>query len=87
MAMKTMSVVRPGLYGTRMLKAGDALEVNGRDARLYAALGWATDKAPRRVQAKPSLDDKTKAELARMAGLTTIEAKKLTKAQIIAKLK
>lgn len=42
MATKQLKVVRPGRYGTRMLKAGDTLEATAPDARLYEALGWAT---------------------------------------------
>lgn len=41
MATKQLKVVRPGRYGTRMLKAGDTLEASAPDARLYEALGWA----------------------------------------------
>jgi hypothetical protein len=40
---KTLTVVRPGTYGTRMLKAGDPLECSGPEARMYAALGWAAE--------------------------------------------
>jgi hypothetical protein len=95
MATKQLTVVRPGRYGTRMLKAGDPLEANARDALLYTKLGWATegnrqarvaDAPATRNPPKPDLSELTKAELAKRAGLSAAEAKKLTKAQIIAKL-
>lgn len=43
--MKTLTVVRPGRYGTRMLQAGDAFEATAPEARLYVKLGWAEAKA------------------------------------------
>lgn len=52
MATKTLKVVRPGRYGTRMLQAGDALEVSAPDARLYLKLGWAEERAIRRAAPK-----------------------------------
>lgn len=57
MATKTLTVVRPGRYGTRMLKAGDPLEVSGRDAMLYQKLGWATEGKPK--AAKPAVAEET----------------------------
>lgn len=61
MATKTMTVVRPGTYGTRMLKAGDTLECSGPDARLYSKLGWAevgrgpASKAADQAEEKPKV--------------------------------
>lgn len=53
MATKTLTVVRPGRYGTRMLQAGDPLEASGPDARLYTKLGWATEGEAPKAPAKP----------------------------------
>lgn len=62
MATKTLTIVRPGRYGTRMLKAGDALEVGARDARLYTKLGWAAEEedAPPGSAAAPKAPRKRK---------------------------
>lgn len=46
MATKTLTVIRPGRYGTRMLKAGDTFDATAPEARLYAKLGWATEGQP-----------------------------------------
>lgn len=46
MATKQLRVVRAGLYGTRMLKAGDAFEATGPEARLFEKLGWMTAGKP-----------------------------------------
>lgn len=54
MATKTLTVVRPGRYGTRMLQAGDAFEVTAPEARLYMKLGWATERAKPYV--RPAMD-------------------------------
>lgn len=43
MATKTLTVVRPGTYGTRMLAAGDPITCSGPEARMYEKLGWATE--------------------------------------------
>lgn len=51
MATKTLTVVRPGRYGTRMLKAGDTFDATAPEARLYAKLGWANEGTP--PEAKP----------------------------------
>jgi hypothetical protein len=34
-------------YGTRMLRAGDPVELDGPNARLFRALGKITDRKPR----------------------------------------
>lgn len=52
MATKQLTVVRPGRYGTRMLQAGDPLEVSAPDARLYLKLGWAEERTVRRAAPK-----------------------------------
>ena len=62
MATKSLTVVRPGTYGTRELRAGDVYDASGPDARLYVKLGWMKDigaqpkaaaaKAPRKRKAK-----------------------------------
>lgn len=62
MATKTLMVIRPGQYGTRMLKAGDTLEVSGPDARLYTALGWA-EKSKRKAKAIPTVEQVLAAEV------------------------
>lgn len=51
MATKTLTVVRPGTYGTRMLKAGDPFDANGPEARLYTKLGWMTEGAAKAAAA------------------------------------
>lgn len=62
MATKTLTVIRPGTYGTRMLQAGDPLECTGPEARLFSKLGWAVEveraeqvekPAPRKRTRKP----------------------------------
>jgi DNA uptake protein ComE-like DNA-binding protein len=81
--------MRHPIYRTRMLKAGDEVEISGPLGPAFAKMGHITDQKPRRTKAEPEkadLNAKTKAELAKMAGLSAAEAKKLTKAQIIAKL-
>lgn len=55
MATKTFYATRDlknPSYGTRMLKAGDPVELDAPKARLYKALGAVTDKKPR-AAAKP----------------------------------
>lgn len=86
MATKQLYATGTFKYQNRMMKAGDPVEMDAPTARLYTALDKVTDKAPRRAVKPANLNEKTKAELARMAGLAPAEAKKLTKAQIIAKL-
>lgn len=87
MARQTYYVTREQrhpLYKTRMLTAGQSLELDASAARLFQQLGVdMTDQPPRRAT-QAELHQKTKAELARLAGLTPDQAKKLTKAQIIA---
>ena len=64
MAMRTLYAtkdMRDPLYRTRMLKAGQPIELSGPDARLYLHLGVATDKKPARAQA-PAAETETKAE-------------------------
>jgi DNA uptake protein ComE-like DNA-binding protein len=81
--------MRHPIYRTRMLKAGDEVDISGPLGPAFAKMGHLTEEKPRRAKAEPAkvdLNAKTKAELAKMAGLTDAEAKKLTKAQIIAKL-
>jgi DNA uptake protein ComE-like DNA-binding protein len=82
--------MRHPIYRTRMLQAGDVVEMSGPLGPAFLKMGILTDKAPRRAKAEtaeaPNLNHKTKAELAKLAGLTATEAKKLTKADIIAKI-
>lgn len=52
MAAKTLTVIRAGLYGTRMLKAGDTFDATGSEARLFEKLGWMKAKAERKVETK-----------------------------------
>jgi hypothetical protein len=50
MATKTFYATRDlknPSYGTRMLKAGDPVELDGPKARLYLALGAVTPKKPK----------------------------------------
>ena len=61
MARKELSMTRDLRYGTRMLQAGEPVELDGPKARLFEALGWAgptarikTAKAP--VQKPDALD-------------------------------
>jgi hypothetical protein len=90
MATKMFYVTRDmkhPLYRGRMLTAGEPLELDGPTGRLYMRLNAVTDQKPRKAKAEPGdLTAKTKAELAKMAGLSAAEAKKLTKAEIIARL-
>jgi hypothetical protein len=94
MATKMFYVTRDmkhPLYRGRMLKAGEPLELDGPTGRLYQRLNAVSDQKPSRTAAKaaapkPDLSSKTKAELAKQAGLSAAEAKKLSKVQIIAKI-
>lgn len=61
MATKTLTVVRPGTYGTRMLKAGDQYEASGPDARLYTKLGWMADVERAENVAAPKAKPKRRA--------------------------
>lgn len=54
MATKTLKVVRPGTYGTRMLKADDTYEATGPEARLYLKLGWMAENTRARVAEAPA---------------------------------
>jgi hypothetical protein len=63
MATKSLKVVRPGTYGTRMLKAGDVYEATGPEARLYSKLGWMEENTRARV-AEPEEAPKPKAKRA-----------------------
>lgn len=65
MATKTLTIVRPGNYGTRMLKAGDTFEATSPEARLFLKLGWMKEgrqrPAPVEAAAKPKAPSKRKA--------------------------
>jgi hypothetical protein len=53
MAMKTFYVTRDmkhPLYRTRMLRAGDQLELDGPTARLYRALNAVSDEPPAKAK-------------------------------------
>lgn len=41
MARQKLTIARDMRYGTRMLTAGEPVEMSGPDARLFGALGWA----------------------------------------------
>lgn len=43
-------------YGTRMLRAGDPVELDGPNARFFNALGKITDKKPRTAKATIDAD-------------------------------
>lgn len=49
MATKQFYATGAFRYQTRMLKAGDPVELDGPSARLFKALGKITDRAPRKV--------------------------------------
>lgn len=53
MANRTMHVTKPLRYRTRMLQAGDQIELDGPKARLFQALGvveeGASDAAPKKT--------------------------------------
>ena len=56
MATKTFYATRDlknPSYGTRMLKAGDPVELDGPKSRLYLALGAVSPTKPRGVAATP----------------------------------
>lgn len=54
MAHRTVFAAADGRYGTRMLTAGEPLQLSGPAARAMVALGRATDTAPR--ARRPQLD-------------------------------
>jgi hypothetical protein len=57
MAMKTFYVTRDmkhPLYRTRMLRAGDQLELDGPTARLYRALNAVSDEPPAKAKVAPA---------------------------------
>jgi hypothetical protein len=71
MAMKTFYATRDlknPSYGTRMLKAGDPVELDGPKSRLYLALGAVSPTKPK-GQAAQATPNETRAE----AGLPPIE--------------
>jgi hypothetical protein len=78
MATKTLRVVRPGRYGTRMLKAGDTFEVAAPDARLFLKLGWAEERAKPYVS--PAVDS-AKAEVSKIIGRAVSETVAATPAK------
>jgi hypothetical protein len=57
MATKSLKVVRPGKYGTRMLKAGDTFEATGPEARLYSKLGWMEEARARAKAEAPKAEE------------------------------
>jgi hypothetical protein len=105
MARQTFYVTRDmkhPLYKTRMLTAGQPLDLDASAARLYRQLGVdMSDEKPKGkaiptvkqvltaevAEEKPNLSDKTKAELIKMLPADERKAaEKLTKAKIIANL-
>ncbi len=69
MATKQFYATRDFKYKTRMLKAGEPVEIPGPEARLYVAMGHVTDEAPRPVRAmatstveKPAAEEAPQAE-------------------------
>jgi hypothetical protein len=66
MATKTFYVTRDmkhPLYKTRMLRAGDELELDGPTARLYTALKAISPDKPAKVETAPNPLPITQAEL------------------------
>ena len=55
----TRDLKNPG-YGTRMLRAGDPLDLDGPKARLYLALGAVTETKPK---APPKIDETLRSEV------------------------
>lgn len=49
MATKQFYATGDFRYGTRMLRAGDPVELDAPNARLFAALGKITDQKPRQA--------------------------------------
>jgi hypothetical protein len=49
----TKDIKNPSLYGTRMLKAGDPVELDGPKSRLYLALGAVSPVKPRVARSAP----------------------------------
>jgi hypothetical protein len=53
MATRTMQVLKDMKYGTRMLRAGDTVDMKGPDVRLYTALGAVGPLKAQRVATTP----------------------------------
>lgn len=92
MATKQFYATGDFRYGTRMLRAGDSVEMDAPTARLYTALNKISPDKPRRAarptaKAEPTASmSMTKAELVKLAGVSAKEAKNLTKAELLDKI-
>lgn len=53
MAAKNYEVVVPGRYGTRMLQAGDVVELTQPRGRVYTALGRVKPHKPKKAAKEP----------------------------------
>lgn len=53
MATKQFYATGSFKYATRMMKAGDPVEMDGPTARLYTALGKISPRAPKKVATAP----------------------------------
>jgi len=53
MARTKLTVTRDMRYGTRMLSAGDPVDLDGPKSRLFQAMGWAEERKRAR---RPQLD-------------------------------
>lgn len=51
MATKQLFAARDFKYGTRMLRAGEPVDMTAPHARLFRALGAVTDEKPKRAKA------------------------------------
>jgi hypothetical protein len=65
MAAKTYEVVSPRRYGTRMLQAGDTIELTQPRARIYSALGYVKPHNPKKAAKPiiPTVDEVLSAEV------------------------
>jgi hypothetical protein len=80
MATKQFYATRDFKYGTRMMRAGDAVEMTGPDSRLYKALGAISPEKPRRAAApKPDETETTETATAPKARKRTTRTRKAKK--------
>jgi hypothetical protein len=83
MATQTLKVLKDMRYGTRMLRAGDTVDMKGPDVRLYTALGAVgprdADGSGRIVRATPVYDPRPATKRAPRKAATRKRAAKKAK--------
>jgi hypothetical protein len=90
MATKTFYVTRDmkhPLYRTRMLRAGDQLELDGPTARLYRALNAVSDEPPAKVVTTPEAPSARPFEVDNRAFAAPSPARKTTRKRAAKKAK